>query len=1193
MLLEGLVLMTGAEVGKHLLKSATEVGGGATKEYLKGFFKGKLGDIVDTFKLELKAAMEKAIGEFMKLFVEELQDSGVPDKSIDRYYVRSMSIESFIKDPDTIAILGEAFGVSFKRFDNDTQSRIQEIWIERYLISGLTFPVDFNWQLLLGKYEFKVKDIRRADEKLRKILDSETLQSMDSTLQSIDDVTKKTYELQKAIAPIQIGFDLDGYRKSLQASYGDLNLGRLGNNNEHNIQLGKIFIEQNVREDLPPDRSPNPNSDESERSRRQYLEKSAEPVLNVLRDEKCQRAVLLGDPGSGKSSLLQYLALDWVEDNTKPLPLLIELREYAIDRSGAKNFLGFLSKGRMADWRFDSQRLHEHLQTQPSLVMFDGLDEIFDPQLRQSIIEEIANFATQQYPNAKIVITSRIVGYDPDRLRGVKFQHFTLQELDESQIQEFIDKWYKFAQGEKPEQEQLKQGLKDAIDRSPAIRILADNPLLLTLMAMLNQQGDLPTRRVDLYNRASQILLHNWDFDFNGKNLADPDLKEIDAPEKQKILGKIAYAMQSDPAGLAGNLLDAEGLQQILTVHLKEWSMTPAVMAKQLIEQLRRRSFVLCAYGPDAYGFVHRTFLEYFCAKGFVRRLREELYSLEQLRDDVFAQHWQDETWHEVLQLICGLLKPEEAGYLVEFLMDREVDRADYLDYSKQAATGAFQHLQLAAECWAEIKSPESSTAKNLKEKLKGEIESQSKISLSYGEAKLLLDSITKYYHKEPDTLTWLKDIALNNQLEDVRQAAVWSIGQYYHKEPETLTWLKDIPLNDQNSNVGHAAVRSIAKYYHKEPETLSWLKDIALNNQYEGFRHAAVMSIAEYYHKEPETLTWLKDIALNCQHRDVREVAVESIRRYYHKEPETLNWLKDIALNNQHEDVRRAAVRSIGEYYHKEPDILTWLKDIALNCQHRDVRGVAVRSIARYYHKEPDILTWLKDIALNNQHEDVRGAAVYSIGEYYHKEPETLTWLKDIDLNNQHEDVRWAAVYSIGKYYHKEPETLTWLKDIAFNDQHEDVRGVAVRSIGKYYHKEPDILTWLKDIALNNQHEDVRRVAVYSIAQYYHKEPDILTWLKDIALNNQHEKVRGVAVLSIAQYYIQTDAAFKLLCQIASQDPYRGESYFNPRKIALEAVVENYIDRPEVIELLRDRSTQDPDEELRIWAKEQLKNIA
>jgi predicted NACHT family NTPase len=42
-------------------------------------------------------------------------------------------------------------------------------------------------------------------------------------------------------------------------------------------------------------------------------------------------------------------------------------------------------------------KLHEHLRTQPSLVMFDGLDEIFDPHDYESVVDEIANFATQQW----------------------------------------------------------------------------------------------------------------------------------------------------------------------------------------------------------------------------------------------------------------------------------------------------------------------------------------------------------------------------------------------------------------------------------------------------------------------------------------------------------------------------------------------------------------------------------------------------------------------------------------------------------------------------------------------------------------------------------------------------------------------------------------------------------------------------
>ena len=116
--------------------------------------------------------------------------------------------------------------------------------------------------------------------------------------------------------------------------------------------------------------------------------------------------------------------------------------------------------------------------------------------------------------------------------------------------------------------------------------------------------------------------------------------------------------------------------------------------------------------------------------------------------------------------------------------------------------------------------------------------------------------------------------------------------------------------------------------------------------------------------------------------------------------------------------------------------------------------------------------------------------------------------------------------------------------------------------------------------------------VAVWSVAKYYHKKPSTLTWLKDTTFNDRNEDVRRAAVESIVQYYIQTDGAFELLCQIASQDPDRGKSDGNSRKIALEAVVENYIDRPEVIELLRDRSKHEPDKELRMWVKKQLKNI-
>jgi GTPase SAR1 family protein len=904
------------------------------------------------------------------------------------------------------------------------------------------------------------------------------------------------------------GVDDEQIKKNKYQHY----IGELIGDEEIRPLLSKaLFIEQNVREDLPPSRFEIPqhykqellksgqldrdlNSEQVEQYRRQYLEKSAEPVLKAIESINCQRAVVLGDPGSGKSTLLQYLALEWADGKTERFPLLIELREYVNDRSKSPNFLDFYHQSARADWKFDRHKLDDHLKHKPSLVMFDGLDEVFKSEDYTSVLDEIANFATQQYPNTKIIVTSRVIGYNPDRLRGANFQHFTLQELDESQIEEFINRWYQLALGEEPNKELYKQRLKEAIDNSRAIANLADNPLLLTMMAILNRRQSLPKDRADLYEQASRVLLHHWDVDHKKLNLP---LDRIDRQEKQAILRTIAYEMQSGEKGLAGNLIDSRRLKAILTGYLKDNGFDkPRETATLLVEQLRSRNFILCDRGADTYGFVHRTFLEYFCATEIVYQFNEErCLSPEQLRDDIFGQHWQDKAWHEVLRLICGLLAPKWTVPLVEFLMEREVDRSDYLDDEKRATKEAFQHLQLAIECCAEIRSSQLTAPirAKLKDKLKKEIESESKILLSYDAAELILNSIVKYYHTESEILTWLQNFAaLHDQHDLVRRKAVNSIAQHYHTQPEILTWLQNFALHDQSLSVQRVAVESIGQYYHTEPEILTWLQNFA-------------------------------------------------------------------ALHDQHLMIRQLAVESIGQYYRTQPEILTWLQNIALHDQDNLVQQITVNSICRYYHTQPEILTWLQNLAA---------------------------------LHEQHQFVRQRAVESIAQYYHTEPEILTWLQNFALHDQDGRVRGSAVESIGQYYRTKPETLTWLQNIALYDQDGNVRAAAVRSISQYYHTQPEILTWLQNFALHDQDWIVRAAAVKSIGKYYIQSDGIYELLCQIASQDPYQGYSYFNPRKAALEALVKHYIDRPEAIELLRDRSTQDPDKKLREWAEKQLKNI-
>jgi hypothetical protein len=59
----------------------------------------------------------------------------------------------------------------------------------------------------------------------------------------------------------------------------------------------------------------------------------------------------------------------------------------------------------------------------------------------------------------------------------------------------------------------------------------------------------------------------------------------------------------------------------------------------------------------------------------------------------------------------------------------------------------------------------------------------------------------------------------------------------------------------------------------------------------------------------------------------------------------------------------------------------------------------------------------------------------------------------------------------------------------------------------------------------------------------------------------------------------------FEFLYNLA-QVSYRGMNF---RQAALKAIIKNYPDRPEVLDLLLDRSKNDPNEQVRKFAEEQL----
>ena len=321
--------------------------------------------------------------------------------------------------------------------------------------------------------------------------------------------------------------------------YGNLNFESLDTTGAYysGVKLWSVFVPQSVREcqeyypqvlelpkehlkrlrergELAPDDS---RGEEAEERRRSYLEQPVRPVLEVVDDDRLPRLVILGDPGAGKSSLLRFLALRWAritdpnEFSTKPLPLLIELREY--DRwecSSNKSLLRYLNEAQTYH-RLNQVDLDRLLQRPNAAVFFlDGLDEVFDPARREQVVNDIHRLSNE-YPTAPIIVTSRVIGYKPQRLRDAEFRHFLLQDFEPDQVEAFLDHWHEQTFTDPADRAFKRHRLVQAIEESRAIAELAGNPLLLTMMAILNRNQELPRDRAELYEQAARVLLDQWD----------------------------------------------------------------------------------------------------------------------------------------------------------------------------------------------------------------------------------------------------------------------------------------------------------------------------------------------------------------------------------------------------------------------------------------------------------------------------------------------------------------------------------------------------------------------------------------------------------------------------------------------------------------------------------------------------------
>ncbi|MEM9998647.1 MAG: SUMF1/EgtB/PvdO family nonheme iron enzyme [Bacteroidota bacterium] len=466
----------------------------------------------------------------------------------------------------------------------------------------------------------------------------------------------------------------------------------------------------------------------------------AEPLSAWEAVGEHRRIVLLGDPGAGKSTFVKQWLAEHIDHllepgsdpvATEPLPVFLTLRDliprlrackvsHLADQERRKVLAEVLREQVVDDLaRHDAQDLadvvREAFTDGRCRLVLDGLDEVpYDLRRR---VREVVRAALQRYDLEYLIVTCRVRSYGDEAAQLTGLPSFTLAPLDREQKQQFASSWYE-AQVRlnrvTPEDAVTKGGDLAQAALSSQLREISSNPMLLTTMALVHQEGvGLPDERVALYKLAVDVLLRRW----RRHNVGEEPDAELNALLKSDRRLRQLVEHLAFEAHRTGRGQNAEALlsrdEALAVLHRPEHlggSLEDRQLAERFLDYVDRRAGLLAGRGgtetmPETFGFPHRTFQEYL-AGCHLMQPRDPAETLRELAAE--GDYWSvavplgaEEVIHnlrnsnKLLDTAYALCPPDcpdtesgQRGVLWSAAMARLVDRAEIERDTKGAESG-------------------------------------------------------------------------------------------------------------------------------------------------------------------------------------------------------------------------------------------------------------------------------------------------------------------------------------------------------------------------------------------------------------------------------------------------------------------------------------------------------------------------
>ncbi|MHC5615640.1 MAG: NACHT domain-containing protein [Nostoc sp.] len=441
------------------------------------------------------------------------------------------------------------------------------------------------------------------------------------------------------------------------------------------VAIDNIYIDVNILESIASQQyleiTELQNIDPKEFDRFGLGEADQNHVPGTQAVEKCSKLRVLGKPGIGKTTFLQYLAIQCNQGAfaANQVPIFITLRNFAEESKFTNEFslLKYIRQEFHTSRISDPSVIETLLNAGRVLLLLDGMDEVLNQQ-SNAVLNEIRKFSEKYHKN-QFVATCR-TAVQKLRLRGftdVEIAPFTLE-----QIRAFAQKWF-VAFPKTNTQDGLAQSIqfiqKLELDENWEFRQLVVTPLFLHLACwVFHGQEKFPTKRTDFYKQGLDLVLGKWD---EARGIERDDVyRGFLLPQKLKLLSQIAAATFEQ----GQYFFEQRIVEQYIGEYIQNLTDTPMdaeelqIESEAALKAIEAQHGLLAERARGIFSFSYLAFQEYLTARKIVAS--HNLQAFEQALGGLVS-HITDPQWREIFLLTATMLRSADSLVL---LMKQQID---------------------------------------------------------------------------------------------------------------------------------------------------------------------------------------------------------------------------------------------------------------------------------------------------------------------------------------------------------------------------------------------------------------------------------------------------------------------------------------------------------------------------------------